>query len=156
MWYVCVREIARVFFRTVHSCLSAPCHVREGEGDSRSNYLPPAGPGSMTCQILVKYCQILSNVVKCCQISPQMSSGPPSKPLMSQNPLAARPPCQPRQIPTRPPRTCRRHLRSQLSSAQNRGLYQQAVQAPLKRRLQPRPLCVALAKFLPGSPLRQR
>ena len=28
------------------------CH---GEGDSRSNYLPPAGPGSMTCQILVKY-----------------------------------------------------------------------------------------------------
>ena len=44
------------------------------------------------------------------QISPQMSSAPPSKPLMSQNPLAARPPCQPRQIPTRPRRTCRRHL----------------------------------------------
>ena len=49
-------------------------------GDSRSNYLPPAGPGSMTCQILVKY---WSNIG---QISPQMSSGPPSKPLMSQNP----------------------------------------------------------------------
>ena len=38
--------------------------------------MPPAGPGSMTCQIL-------SNIG---QISPQMSSGPPSKPLMSQNP----------------------------------------------------------------------